>query len=101
MNGCLDKTSAETLLFALIRRFVRRIVIMDPEGLTACRGKPVIFLAVHQVGIKPILFNLLIPGFGGNGEPITISTFKDFVAPIRESLVAFLESLPKGGSGDF
>lgn len=60
--GYTDPWPGEILLLALARRFVRRVIVTDPEGLAACRGKPVIFLANHQVGIESILFNMLTPG---------------------------------------
>lgn len=41
---------------ALIRRFVRRVVLSDPEGYGALRGKPVLYLGNHQTGVESFLF---------------------------------------------
>jgi len=41
---------------ALIRRFVRRVVLSDPEGYSALRGKPVLYLGNHQTGVESFLF---------------------------------------------
>jgi 1-acyl-sn-glycerol-3-phosphate acyltransferase len=54
-----DPWPGETLLFALLERFVRRVVVADPAGLAACKRRSALFLANHQVGIESILFNVL------------------------------------------
>jgi 3-hydroxymyristoyl/3-hydroxydecanoyl-(acyl carrier protein) dehydratase/1-acyl-sn-glycerol-3-phosphate acyltransferase len=40
---------------ALMRRFVRRVVVADPDGYADLRGKPVLYLANHQTGIESFL----------------------------------------------
>ncbi|MCO4764194.1 MAG: polyketide synthase dehydratase domain-containing protein, partial [Myxococcales bacterium] len=47
----------EDLLFGLVSKFVRDVVVIDPSGLRAC--KRCIFVANHQVGIESLLFSLL------------------------------------------
>lgn len=47
------------LFFGLVDRFVRDVVMVDPSGLEAYRGKGCIFVANHQVGIESLLFSLL------------------------------------------
>jgi acyl transferase domain-containing protein/3-hydroxymyristoyl/3-hydroxydecanoyl-(acyl carrier protein) dehydratase/1-acyl-sn-glycerol-3-phosphate acyltransferase len=41
---------------ALIGRFVRRVVLADPAGHAALRGRPVLYLANHQTAIESFLF---------------------------------------------
>ncbi|NNJ83543.1 MAG: hypothetical protein HKP13_01200 [Gammaproteobacteria bacterium] len=107
-DGFPEETPLETVLFALGRRFVRRVVIVDPEGLAACRGKPVLFLGNRQVGIESVLFNLLMAELVGSpvtvlanpsdskGDSVSASegTGENPAAAIRKSLVALLASLP-------
>ncbi len=47
------------LLFGLVDRFVRDVIVVDPAGLAACQGRGCIFVANHQVGIESLLFSLL------------------------------------------
>ena len=49
---------------ALLARFVRRVVVEDPHDLAAWRGRPVIFLANHQVGVETLLFSMLAAALG-------------------------------------
>jgi 1-acyl-sn-glycerol-3-phosphate acyltransferase len=47
------------LYLGLARRFIGSVAIEDPHALHALRGKPVLFLANHQVGIESPLFSIL------------------------------------------
>lgn len=49
---------------ALLARFVRRVVVEDAHDLAAWRGRPVIFLANHQVGVETLLFSMLAAALG-------------------------------------
>lgn len=48
------------LHMALIERFVRRVELQDPAGFAALRGKPVLYLANHQVAVESIIFNVVV-----------------------------------------
>ncbi len=47
------------LHFGLVDRFLRRVIFTDPEALQRMRGRPVLYLCNHQVGVESILFNLV------------------------------------------
>ena len=49
----------EDLYLSLIRRFVGQVHIIDPKALEPLKGKPVLFLANHQVAIESLLFGVL------------------------------------------
>lgn len=48
------------LHIGLAERFVRRVEREDPAGFAAHRGKPVMYLANHQVAVESILANILL-----------------------------------------
>jgi 3-hydroxymyristoyl/3-hydroxydecanoyl-(acyl carrier protein) dehydratase/1-acyl-sn-glycerol-3-phosphate acyltransferase len=56
---------AEDLVDALARRFVGDVVVSDPPAFAALRGRPVLFLANHQVGIESLLCSVLVSGLQG------------------------------------
>ncbi len=41
---------------ALMRQFVNRLVLSDPDEFRALKGQPAIYLANHQVGVESFLF---------------------------------------------
>ncbi len=51
---------AHDIGMAMIRCFVRRVVLADPEGFAALSGKPVLYLANHQTGVESFLFLTII-----------------------------------------
>ena len=55
----------EDLYYGFIQRFVRRVVLEDPEGFAALRGRSVLFLANHQVGVESLVFSVLASGLVG------------------------------------
>jgi 3-hydroxymyristoyl/3-hydroxydecanoyl-(acyl carrier protein) dehydratase/1-acyl-sn-glycerol-3-phosphate acyltransferase len=55
----------EDLYFSLIERFVRRVRVEDPDGLAALRGKPILYLANHQVGVESIFFGIMVSALNG------------------------------------
>jgi hypothetical protein len=48
----------EALHLALIERFMGRLRVADPDGLAKVRGRSVLFLGNHQVGIESLLFGV-------------------------------------------
>ncbi len=56
---------AEDVFYGLAERFVRRVVVDDPEAFQAIHGRPALFLANHQVGVESLLFLILAGGFAG------------------------------------
>ncbi len=55
----------EDLYFSLIERFVRRVRVEDPTALAKVRGKSVLFLGNHQVGIESLLFGITASALTG------------------------------------
>jgi 3-oxoacyl-(acyl-carrier-protein) synthase/3-hydroxymyristoyl/3-hydroxydecanoyl-(acyl carrier protein) dehydratase/1-acyl-sn-glycerol-3-phosphate acyltransferase len=55
----------EDLYFSLIERFVRRVRVEDPAALAKVRGKSVLFLGNHQVGIESLLFGIVASALTG------------------------------------
>ena len=55
----------EDLYYGLIERFVRRVVVEDPEALSAVKGRSLLFLANHQVAVESLLFSILASGLTG------------------------------------
>lgn len=61
----LEATGAwpvEDIFFALIRRFVRRVVLTNPDEFEVIKNKSVLFLGNHQVGIESLLFSVIAGG---------------------------------------
>jgi 1-acyl-sn-glycerol-3-phosphate acyltransferase len=52
----------EDLYYGLAERFVRRVVLADPAAFAALRGRSVLYLANHQVGIESLLFSVIASG---------------------------------------
>ena len=63
--GMGDRWPVEDLYYGLMRRFLRRIVLSDPDALQAVRGRPLLYLANHQVGVESLLFSILAGGLNG------------------------------------
>ncbi|MBC7173410.1 MAG: 1-acyl-sn-glycerol-3-phosphate acyltransferase, partial [Polyangiaceae bacterium] len=49
----------EDLYYGLCDRFVEDVHVEDPAALEAVAGKPVLFLANHQVGIESLIFSVI------------------------------------------
>ena len=49
----------EDLYYALLERFVGSFRLPDPQSLAALRGRSVLYLANHQVGIESLLFSIV------------------------------------------
>ncbi|MEM7155126.1 MAG: beta-ketoacyl synthase N-terminal-like domain-containing protein [Myxococcota bacterium] len=54
----------EDLYYGLLERFVRRVVVTDPEAFAQYRGRSVLYLANHQVGIESLLFSIVASALG-------------------------------------
>jgi 3-hydroxymyristoyl/3-hydroxydecanoyl-(acyl carrier protein) dehydratase/1-acyl-sn-glycerol-3-phosphate acyltransferase len=52
----------EDLYYGLIQRFVRRVVLADPEAFARLTGKSVLYLSNHQVGVESLLFSIVASG---------------------------------------
>ena len=61
----IGRWPVEDIYFGLAGRFVRRVRLEDPAGFAALRGKGVLYLANHQVGIESILFSLIASALSG------------------------------------
>jgi NAD(P)-dependent dehydrogenase (short-subunit alcohol dehydrogenase family)/1-acyl-sn-glycerol-3-phosphate acyltransferase len=61
----IGKWPGEMLLGALFRRFVGSVVCEDSAEFNSFKGKPVIYLANHQVGIESILFTFGVSALTG------------------------------------
>jgi 3-hydroxymyristoyl/3-hydroxydecanoyl-(acyl carrier protein) dehydratase/1-acyl-sn-glycerol-3-phosphate acyltransferase len=72
------------IYFGLADRFVRRVVLADPAAFDAHRGRPVIYLANHQVAVESLAFSALALGLAGI-ETVTVAK-----AEHRESWVGWL-----------
>ena len=55
----------EDLYYGLIERFVRRVVVVDPDAFAKVHGKSAVYLANHQTGIESLLFSILGSALGG------------------------------------
>lgn len=52
----------EDLYYGLMERFVRRVVVTDPDDFARMRGRSALYLANHQVGIESLLFSMIASG---------------------------------------
>lgn len=55
----------EDLYYTLIERFVGRVVLVDGPALTAIKGRSILFLGNHQVGVESLLFSIVASGLLG------------------------------------
>ncbi|MFM2244230.1 MAG: hypothetical protein RL071_304, partial [Pseudomonadota bacterium] len=49
----------EDLYYGLMQKFIGQVLLEDPAGFAALRGRSVLFLANHQTGIESLLFSVL------------------------------------------
>jgi len=54
-----DPWPVEDLYYGLIERFVGKVVLTDPEAFDAVRGRSLVYLGNHQVGVESLLFSIL------------------------------------------
>ncbi|MBJ93189.1 MAG: beta-ketoacyl synthase [Rickettsiales bacterium] len=69
-----DPWPVEDLYYGLIQRFVRRVVITDPQAYGVLRGKSLLYLGNHQVGVESLLFSIIASALG---EVPTVTLAKD------------------------
>lgn len=55
----------EDLYYGLIKRFVRKVVVERPEAMVGLQGRPILYLANHQVMVESLLFSTLASGLWG------------------------------------
>ena len=55
----IEDWPVEDVYYGLIERFMRRVVVTDPEGLRSIHGRSTLFLANHQVGVESLLFSIV------------------------------------------
>ncbi len=58
----IGRWPVEDLYYGLAERLVRRVRLTDPVALAAQRGRGVLYLANHQVGVESLLFSVLLSG---------------------------------------
>jgi 3-hydroxymyristoyl/3-hydroxydecanoyl-(acyl carrier protein) dehydratase/1-acyl-sn-glycerol-3-phosphate acyltransferase len=63
--GVAGAWAGRDLMEGLIQRYVRRVVVTDPVGLAAVRGRGAIFVGNHQVQIESILITHILGGLAG------------------------------------
>ena len=54
----------EDLYYGLTERFLGRVVLTDPGAFAKVRGRSVLYLANHQVGVESLLFSILASALG-------------------------------------
>ncbi len=57
-----DPWPVEDLYYGLIERFVGKVVLADPAAFEAVRGKSLMYLGNHQVGVESLLFSIIASG---------------------------------------
>lgn len=55
----IGRWPVEDLYYGLIRRYVRGVIVQDPQAHAQVRGRPLLYLANHQVGVESLLFSVL------------------------------------------
>ncbi len=55
----------EDLYYSLIKRFVQRVVVADPAAMAPLAGRPILYLANHQVMVESLLFSTVASGLWG------------------------------------
>lgn len=58
MNG--RHAFVQDLGIAALQRFVRRLVLEDPDGFEGLKGRPVLYLGNHQTGVESLLFLIMV-----------------------------------------
>ena len=61
----MGRWPVEDIYYSLIRRFVRRVVLQDPDAHAAVAGRSLLYLGNHQVGVESLLFSILASGLNG------------------------------------
>ncbi|MEQ1567194.1 MAG: 1-acyl-sn-glycerol-3-phosphate acyltransferase [Myxococcota bacterium] len=61
----MGRWPVEDLYYGLIQRFVRRVHLADPDQYLALRGRSVVYVANHQVGVESLLFSIVASALNG------------------------------------
>ncbi|WP_437653002.1 beta-ketoacyl synthase N-terminal-like domain-containing protein [Sorangium sp. So ce1182] len=61
----LGRWPAEDLYFGLIERFIRRVHVVDPAAFGAVKGRSLLYVGNHQVGVESLLFGIAVSGLTG------------------------------------
>jgi len=59
-----DPWLVEDLYYGLIERFVGKVVLTDPQAFEAVKGRSLLYLGNHQVGVESLLFSVIASGLG-------------------------------------
>jgi len=62
--GC-GRWPVEDVYYALMQRFLRRVVFEDPAAFGAITGRSALYCANHQTGVESLLFSILASGLAG------------------------------------
>ncbi|MEN0061780.1 MAG: beta-ketoacyl synthase N-terminal-like domain-containing protein [Myxococcota bacterium] len=89
----LGRWPVEDLYYGLIRRFVRRVHLVDPTAHAEVSGRSLLYLGNHQVGVESLLFSMLASGIHG------VNTVTVAKAEHRESWLGLLIALCFGYPG--
>jgi len=55
----------QDLGISLIQRFVRRVILADPDGFATLKGRPVLYVGNHQTGVESFLFMSIVTSLTG------------------------------------
>ena len=91
----LDATSAwpvEDIFFALIRRFVGKVYLTDPKKFYSIKGRSVLYLGNHQVGIESLLFSVIAGGL--NHVPVVTVAKAEHKNTWLGRLIALCQNYP-------
>jgi len=55
----------EDLYFGLVERFIGRVVLTDPAAFAALKGRSLLYLGNHQVGVESLLFSIIASALNG------------------------------------
>ena len=56
-----ERPELRALFLAACAQFVRGVRVIDPAALAAVRGRPILFVANHQVAVESMLAGMLLP----------------------------------------
>ncbi len=61
----IGRWPVEDLFYGLAERFVSRVRLSDSAAFNAFRGRPLLFLGNHQVGVESLMFSIIASGLTG------------------------------------
>jgi hypothetical protein len=64
-DGVAVQGFVQDLATVLIQRFVRRVVLIDPDGFEALVRRPVLYLGNHQTGVESSVFLSIVIALAG------------------------------------